>query len=299
MSASPPESPPHRAGVVALLGRPNAGKSTLLNRLLGEKLAIVTAKPQTTRSRLLGILNRPDAQLLLVDTPGFLAGERPLESAMRAVAEEAARDCDVALLLVDAVRGWEPLHAEWLARLAAQGTPVLLVATRCDRPGAARAAWPPPGAEAATAALRTSARSGDGLEDLVSRVVALLPESPAFYPDEELTDRPLRFLAAEAVREAAFEGLGQELPYRIAVEVTDFDESDPKLARIRATILVERDSQKKIVIGAGGERIKAIGIQARREIERLLDRQVHLALWVKVEPGWARKPKRLKSLGYC
>lgn len=292
-------APAHRAGVVALLGRPNAGKSTLLNRLLGEKLAIVTARPQTTRSRLLGILHRPDAQLLLVDTPGFLAGGRPLEAAMRAVAEAAARDCDVALLLVDALRGWEPLHAEWLARLAARGAPVLLVATQSDRPGAERVPWPPPGVEGAAGALRVSARTGAGLDPLLERVVALLPEAPAFYPGEELTDRPLRFLAAEAVREAAFEALGQELPYRIAVEVTEFDESDPALVRIRATILVERESQKRIVIGAGGAQIKAIGIQARREIERLVGRQVHLALWVKPEPGWARKPKRLKSLGYC
>jgi GTP-binding protein Era len=289
----------HRAGVVALLGRPNAGKSTLLNRLLGEKLAIVTAKPQTTRSRLLGILSRPEAQLLLVDTPGFLAGGRPLESAMRAVAEEAARDCDVALLLVDPVRGWEPLHAEWLARLAAQSTPVLLVATQCDRPNAGRAPWPPPGTEAATAALRVSARTGEGVEALLAQAIALLPEGPAYFPDDEFTDRPLRFLAAEAVREAAFEALGQELPYRIAVEVTEFDESAPAIVRIRATILVERDSQKRIVVGRGGEQIKAIGIAARREIERLVGRQVHLALWVKIEPGWARKPKRLKSLGYC
>jgi GTP-binding protein Era len=299
VSERAPDGPAHRAGVVALLGRPNAGKSTLLNRLLGEKLAIVTAKPQTTRSRLLGILHRPDAQLLLVDTPGFLEGGRPLEAAMRAVAEEAARDCDVALLLVDAVRGWDPPHAEWLARLAGQGTPVLLVATQCDRPGAERAPWPPPGTEAAAGAARTSARTGEGLEALLEQVVALLPEAPAFYPDDELTDRPMRFLAAEAVREAAFEALGQELPYRIAVEVTDFEESDPRLVRIRATILVERDSQKRIVVGRGGAQIKEIGIRARREIERLVGRQVHLALWVKLEPGWARKPKRLKSLGYC
>lgn len=298
MSAAQPPAG-HRAGVVALLGRPNAGKSTLLNRLLGEKLAIVTDRPQTTRSRLLGILSRPGAQLLLVDTPGFLTGGRPLEKAMRAVAEEAARDCDVALLLVDAVRGWEPLHGEWLARLVAQRTPTLLVATQCDRPGAERAPWPPPGDEVARGALRTSARTGEGLEALLDRVVALLPEGPAFFPEDELTDRPLRFLAAEAVREAAFEALAQELPYRVAVEVTDFDESDPALVRIRATILVERDSQKRIVVGRGGAQIKAIGIQARREIERLVGRQVHLALWVKVEPGWERKPKRLKSLGYC
>jgi len=289
----------HRAGVVALLGRPNAGKSTLLNRLLGEKLAIVTAKPQTTRSRLLGILHRPDAQLLLVDTPGFVAAGRPLERAMRAVAQEAAADCDVALLLVDAERGWEPLHGEWLARLAALGKPVLLVATRCDRPGAGRSPRTPPGVQGAAGSVRTSARTGEGIDALLAGIVELLPEAPPFYPDDELTDRPLRFLAAEVVREAAFEALGQELPYRIAVEVTAFDESDPALARIDATILVERDSQKRIVIGTGGAQIKAIGVQARRELERLLGRQVHLALWVKVEPGWARKPKRLKSLGYC
>jgi len=288
-----------KAGFVALLGRPNAGKSTLLNRLLGEKLAIVTPKPQTTRSRLLGILTRPDAQILLVDTPGFVAAGRPLERAMRAVAEEAAVDCDVALLLVDAERGWEPLHDEWLARLVALRKPVLLVATRCDRPGADRRPWPPPGVEGAVGALRTSARTGEGLEALVDRVVELLPEAPPYFPEDEITDRPLRFLAAETVREAAFEALGQELPYRIAVEVTSFDESDPALVRIGATILVERDSQKKIVIGTGGAQIKAIGMRARRELERLLGRQVHLALWVKVEPGWARKPKRLKSLGYC
>jgi GTP-binding protein Era len=129
--------------------------------------------------------------------------------------------------------------------------------------------------------------------------VALLPESPPFYPEDELTDRPLRFLAAEAVREAAFEILEQELPYRIAVEVTEFDESDPQIVRIRANILVERESQKRIVVGAGGARIKEIGMRARREIERLVGKKVHLALWVKPEPDWARKPKRLKSLGYC
>ena len=297
MSAA--ERPPHRAGVVALLGRPNAGKSSLLNRLLGEKLAIVTAKPQTTRSRLLGIVTRPGAQLLVVDTPGFLAGTRPLETAMRAAAEEAAGDCDVALLLIAPGAGFEAVHAEWLARLAERQTPVLLVATQCDRPEASALSWPPPEASDSAGALRTSARTGEGTEALIERVVSLLPEAPAFYPEDEITDRPVRFLAAEAVREAVFESLAQELPYRMAVEVVDFDESDPALTRIRANLLVERDSQKRIVIGRGGAQIKAIGMQARGEIERLLGRQVHLALWVKIDPDWLRKPKRLKSLGYC
>jgi GTPase len=296
---SAPPSPSHRAGVVALLGRPNAGKSSLLNRLLGEKLAIVTAKPQTTRSRLLGIVTRPDAQLLVVDTPGFLAGTRPLETAMRAASEEAAGDCDVALLLIGPEAGFEPVHAEWLRRLEERHTPVLIVATQCDRPEAAETPWPPPGAAETAGALRISARTGEGIEALVERIVSLLPEAPAFYPEDEITDRPLRFLAAEAVREAVFESLAQELPYRLAVEVVEFDESDPALTRIRANLLVERDSQKRIVIGRGGAQIKAIGIHARREIERLLGRQVHLALWVKIDPDWLRKPKRLKSLGYC
>ncbi len=297
MSAPPQLA--HRAGVVALLGRPNAGKSSLLNRLVGEKLAIVTAKPQTTRSRLLGIVTRPGAQILVVDTPGFLAGTRPLETAMRAASEEAAGDCDVALLLIGPGAGFEPIHAEWLARLAASHTPVLLVATQCDRSEAAATPWPPPTAAEAAGTLRISARTGEGTEELIERIVSLLPEASAFYPEDEITDRPLRFLAAEAVREAIFESLAQELPYRMAVEVVEFDEADPALTRIRANLLVERDSQKRIVIGGGGAQIKAIGIHARREIERLLGRQVHLALWVKIDPDWLRKPKRLKSLGYC
>jgi GTP-binding protein Era len=289
----------HKAGVVALLGLPNAGKSTLLNRLLGEKLAIVTAKPQTTRSRILGILTRPDAQLLLLDTPGLFEGSRPLDQAMRAATEQAADDCDVAVLLVDPLRGWQPVHGEWLARLRARATPVVLVATHADRPGAADVPWPPPEAEEVAAALRVSSRTGLGIEALIAELAARLPEAPRYYGEEELTDRSLRFLAAEAVREAAFEELAQELPYRIAVEIASFDESDPALARIRANLLVERDSQKRIVVGRGGERAKAIGVRARREIERLLGRQVHLELWVKLEPGWAKRPKRLKSLGYC
>lgn len=288
----------HRCGVAALLGRPNAGKSTLLNRVLGEKIAAVTHKPQTTRSQILGVLSRPNAQILLLDTPGLHEGGRPLDVAMREAAERAAEDCDVAVLLVDPVRGFEPLHAEWLARLAARRIPVLLVATQVDRAEAAAIPWPPAGAESASAALRVSARTGEGVEALLETIEARLPEGPAHYPADQLTDRPLRFLAAELVREAAFFELGQELPYRLAVEVLDYDESDPALTRIRAQLLVERESQKPIAIGRGGEKIRAIGIRARREIESLVGQQVHLDLRVKVDPTWAKRPNRLKSLGY-
>ena len=162
--------------------------------------------------------------------------------------------------------------------------------------GARDAAWWPP--EGCDATLRTSAATGEGLDALVRAVVERLPESPPLYPEDEISDRPLRFLVAELVREAAFEELEQEVPYALAVEVEQYDESRPDLHRIRANLIVERPSQKQIVIGRGGSRIKAIGTRARREIERLVDTRVHLELWVKVEPRWTRKPARIKSLGY-
>ncbi len=287
-----------RAGVVAILGRPNAGKSTLLNRLLGEKLAIVTPKPQTTRSRILGILNRDGAQLLLLDTPGFHESPKALNRALNTVVEEAVDDCDVAVLLVDPAAGWGAGHDALRDRLAKRGVPLVVVGTKADRVEPDAASWPPEGAREAAATLRVSARSGEGIEALLDALVARLPEGPHLYPDDELTDRPLRFLAAELVREVAFEELAQEVPYSLAVEIDSFDESRPDGVRIRANLLVERSSQKPIVLGRGGERIKAIGSEARRRIGALLDRPVHLALWVKVEPRWSRRPKRLKSLGY-
>jgi GTPase len=298
MEAGVADGVQHRSGVVALLGRPNAGKSTLLNRLLGEKLAAVTHKPQTTRTQLLGVLTRPHAQLLLLDTPGLHEGMKPLDVAMREAAEGAAKDCDVAVLLVDPVRGFEALHAQWMEELAVRLRPVLLVATQIDRAEAARAPWPPAEASGASAALRVSARTGEGIEPLLDAIEARLPEGPAHFPPDQLTDRPLRFLAAELVREAAFLELEQELPYRLAVEVIEYDEADPALTRIRANLLVERDSQKPIAIGRGGEKVRAIGVRARRGIEELVGHQVHLELRIKVDPTWAKKPNRLKSLGY-
>ncbi len=289
---------PHRAGAVALLGRPNAGKSTLLNRLLGEKLAIVTARPQTTRSRILGILTLESAQLLLLDTPGLHRGKRPLNTALDAIAHAAAADCDVALLLLDPRAGWSDEEAAVFAELRARGKPVVVAATEGAEPGARSAAWPPAESEGAAATPRISARTGEGLDDLLRELCQRLPESPPLYPADQLSDRPLRFLAAELVREAAFEELGQELPYALAVEILEFREDRPDLTRIRANLLVERDSQKRIAVGTGGQVVKRIGSRARREIERLLGVRVHLELWVKVERNWGRRPKRLESLGY-
>ena len=233
----------HRSGVVALLGRPNAGKSTLLNRLVGEKLAIVTPKPQTTRSRILGILSLEGAQLLLVDTPGHHGGEKSLNLALNELVDEAAADCDLAVLLVDARQEWGADQAGLLAGLRERGTPVILARTKTDLPGVREAAWPPEGAAAADVELRVSARTGQGVEALLRAIVERLPEGPPLYPEDQLSDRPLRFLVAELVREAAFEELSQEIPYSLAVEVLDFDERREDLVRIRANLIVERSSQ--------------------------------------------------------
>lgn len=285
----------HRAGVVAILGRPNAGKSSLLNAILGEKLAIVCAKPQTTRSRILGIKNTPGAQLLFVDTPGLHDSCRALNAILNRQAHEAGDGCDVALVLVDLLAGFGADHAVLLAHLRERGTPAIVAGTKLDRVGAREAPFAPPGAELA---LRVSAHSGEGVPALLDALCERLPESPPLYPEDDLSDRPLRFLAAELVREAATDALEQELPYALAVEIEEFDEFRSDLVKIRANLIVERTSQKKIVIGEGGRRIKQIGIRARREIEKLVGAQVHLELWVKVEPGWTKRPARIKALGY-
>jgi GTP-binding protein Era len=290
--------PLHRSGLVAILGRPNAGKSTLLNRLLGEKLAIVSAKPQTTRSRILGILTLPEAQILLLDTPGMHASERALNKALNEQVDDAVEDCDAALVLVDPRDGWGTDHAALVEGLVRRGTPVIVALTKADVRGASEVAWPPEAVDGPKDWLRVSARTGDGVDALVAALVAALPEAAALYPEDQLSDRPLRFLAAELVREAAFDALAQELPYSLAVEIIDFDEKDPAITRIRANLVLERESQKPIVIGKGGAVIKRIGIRARHEIEQLLDTKVHLALWVKIEPKWQKRPNRLKSLGY-
>jgi GTP-binding protein Era len=210
------------------------------------------------------------------------------------IVDEVADGCDAALLLVDLTRGWDDDEAALADRLARKGTPLLVVGTKSDVARGGAEAWP----EQAPEPLRVSALTGAGIADLLERTLALLPESPSLYPEDELSDRPLRFLGAELVREAAFEVLDKELPYALAVEVVEWDEKRPDLVRIRANLLVERASQKQIVIGSEGRVIKRIGTRARREIEKLVDRKVYLELWVKLEPKWSRRPNRLKSLGY-
>lgn len=287
----------HRAGVVALLGRPNAGKSTLANRLLGEALSIVSAKPQTTRSRMLGVLSLPEAQLVLLDTPGFLTGARidrgagALGRALSAIAHDVAENCDLALLLVAPGVPFDEAHQVLCAKLERRGTPLLVAATQRDRAGAHQ---PPP----ARAELEVSARSGLGMDALLAELVQRLPESPPLYDADTLTDRSLRFLAAECIRGVVFEALDQELPYAIAVEIMEWDESRPQRTHIRARLLVERASIQGMVIGKGGAMIKKLGGRARVLLEAMLERSVYLELRVKVEARWSSRPQRLRALGY-
>jgi GTP-binding protein Era len=292
------DAPVTRAGFVGLLGPPNAGKSSLLNAFLGERLAIVTAKPQTTRSRILGILPRSGAQLLFLDTPGRHKTPKKLNDQLNAVVDDVTRDCDVALLLVDRVTGWNDVHDDLVAALRAAERPTLLVGTKSDLPRAKQSPWPPPEAPEDWPRFAISAQQGEGLEALLDAVAAMLPESPALYDEDQLTDRPVRWLCAELIREALFQLLDKELPYSMAVEVLRFDESNPRLVKIGANLLVERDSQKRIVVGRGGAMIKKIGIRARGSIESWLGHQVHLELFVKVDPAWAKNSQRIEELGY-
>jgi len=291
-------SKPFRSGVVALLGLPNAGKSTLMNCLIGERVAIVTPKPQTTRSRILGVLNREGVQVLFMDTPGIHKGKGALSDVMNEAAATAAADSDLSLLLIDRTKGWEPLHSFLLAQFLAKGTPLFLVGTKQDLTAARRLAWPPPEASQVTSIFSISALRQEGVDELLKAVIERMPEGPPFYPEDQLTDRSTRFLVSELIREACYRELEQELPYAVAVQVESFDESSEDLVRIRATIFALRESQKRMVIGRGGQMIKAIGSGARREIEAFLGNKVYLELRVKVDPEWAKKKKRLEALGY-
>ncbi len=283
---------PHRCGTVALLGRPNAGKSTLLNALLGEKLAITAARAQTTRGRLLGVETRPDAQILYYDTPGVNRGQARFNRALSERALLTAGDVDVRLLLFEARAQWDEPE-ERIAELGAP--PMLLVRTKSDlsrgRP------TPVPEPERFAAILECSSVTGAGLDELRHRVVALLPEGPPLYPEDTLTDAPMRFLAAEQIREVVFESYRDEIPYAIAVEVESYKESGDEL-RVRANLLVEREAQKAIVVGSGGRMLKRVGIEARERLTRLTGLRTHLNLWVKTDRNWSKRPKRARELGY-
>lgn len=282
-----------RSGFVAVVGKPNVGKSTLLNRLVGQKLAITSAKPQSTRDRITGILTSGDTQIVLVDTPGLIEPGVPLQHVMRATALQALRDADVILHLVDGTER-HPVSLTELAAGGARSAPVLVARTKADLLGdeqRARALVETPGA------CLVSAVTGEGLDDLRTRLTALVPEGPFLYPEDDVSTQHLRFFAAELVRETTLEQLDDEVPHAIACTIEEFRE-DRSPVYIRAVIYVERDSQKRIVIGHGGARIREIGRAARLKIESLLSSPVYLDLWVKVLPNWRRDQDALRRLGY-
>ena len=289
-----------RCGFVAIVGAPNAGKSTLMNRLTGAKLSIVSPKAQTTRLRVLGILRRGESQILLVDTPGIFRPRRRLDRAMVAAAWTGAADADLVLLLVDAKTGVTGQVGEIADRLGQRGGLLWLVLNKVDLvapprllPLVAMLARRAPFAET----FMVSAATGDGLDRLLDRLAAAMPEGPHLYPDDELTDLSDRRLAAELVREQIFLQTHEEVPYGATVETESWQDRPDGSVRIEATVYVARPGHKAILIGERGARIREIGARARAELTRLLERPVHLFLNVKERAGWDEEAARLRALG--
>ena len=285
-----------RAGIVTVAGRPNAGKSTLLNRLVGQRLAITSPKPQSTRERVVGLITDADTQIILLDTPGLLEPAYALQTSMREASRKALGDADVIVHLIDALDGVvETLAAAaGLDSAAAPRAPTVLVFNKSDGLTAGRRAAllaENPGAAV------ISALTGDGVPALLDHIRALLPQHPFYYDAEDLSTQNMRFFASEMVRESALEQLEDEVPYSVACEIEEFRETRSPVY-IRAVLHVERDSQKRILIGAGGSRIKAIGTRARGKIEALIGSPVYLDLHVKVLPNWRRDANALRRLGY-
>ncbi len=291
----------YRSGFVTIIGRPNVGKSTLLNRILGEKIVITSDKPQTTRNRIQGIHTLPDAQIVFIDTPGIHQARSRFNRAMMDAALSSVKGVDAVLLLVDAVTCGLKKDDLLLDVIRGAGAPVILVVNKIDLVEKEKllelisfhaSLFP------FKEIVPVSAATGDGVELLVRLVSDLLPEGVPFYPDDILTDVPERFVVAEMVREKVFRFTRDEIPYSTAVTVDSFTERPDGLVSISATIIVERDSQKGIIIGRKGEMLKKIGMRSRSDIERLLDTRVFLELFVRVDRDWRESRRALKELGY-
>jgi GTP-binding protein Era len=289
-----------RCGYVALIGAPNAGKSTLLNRLVGQKLAIVSPKVQTTRSRLLGIATDDNTQLIFVDTPGIFAPRRRLDRAMVAAAWAGASDADVTVLLVDVEHGLDPDTRHIIERLKMEKCPAILALNKIDLVPREHLLGLVAEASKLAAFERVfmiSGLNGDGVADLRRHLAELMPRGPFLFPPDQLSDAPERWLAAEVTREQIFLQLHDELPYSITVETESWQDRPDGSVRVEQVIYVRRQSQRAIVLGEGGKRIKTIGARARAELGAMLDRKVHLFLFVKVREGWLDDPERFRSIG--
>jgi GTP-binding protein Era len=290
----------HRCGTVSLVGRPNTGKSSLLNRLVGEKISIVSPRPQTTRHLVRGIVTRPQCQYIFVDAPGNPPRLKSvLHKALNRRVAEAASEADVVLFVAEALR-YGPEDRAALERIPAAQKAIAVV-NKVDTVKRAAELIPYLERLAKTrdfiAVVPVSARTGKNVPALLGVLAEALPAGPAAYPQDQLTDRDERFFAAEMLREKLFESLGEELPYRCEVMIDSFKE-EGRLRRIEASILVERDSQKAIVLGKGGERLKAMASAARRDLERLFQGKVYLGVWVKVRRAWTDDARVLRQLGY-
>src|SRR5262245_19533409 len=287
-------------GFIALIGAPNVGKSTLVNALVGAKVAIVTHKAQTTRALLRGIAIEGAAQLVFIDTPGIFAPRRRLDRAMVATAWSGAHDADIVAILIDAKRGLDEEADAILGELAEVRQPKVLIINKVDlvpRPNLLALAADVNARENFAATFMVSALTGDGVGDLRAWLAAHAPPGPWHYPPDEISDAPLRSLAAEITREKLFLRLHEELPYRSTVATEQWKELKDGSVRIEQTIYVERESQRKIVLGKGGQTIKAIGAEARHEMAQIVEAPVHLFLFVKVREGWGDDPERYREMG--
>jgi GTP-binding protein Era len=283
-----------RAGIVTVAGKPNAGKSTMLNRIVGQKLSITSEKPQSTRDRIVGIRTTDDTQMVLLNTPGLLEPRYELQRVMRSTALKALADADVVVYVADATLGPPPNLEEAASIPASPDRRVITVLNKIDRVSAGQR-------QALLAdtpnAIPLSALTGEGINELLAAITERLPESPFLYPEDDISTQTLRFFTAELIRETALEQLDEEVPYSVACEIEEFRE-DRSPVYIRATIYVERDSQKRILIGEKGSRIRDIGRAARAKIERLVGSAVYLDLWVKVLANWRRDARALERFGY-
>ena len=295
-------SPPTRAGLIAIVGRPNVGKSTLLNALLGQKISITSRKPQTTRHRILGILTEGHQQAILVDTPGLHSDEkRAINRLMNRAASSSIAEVELVMFLVEGTH-WTPNDELVLNKIKNSGSACILVVNKIDNISEKDDLLPHlqklGEMHDFTNIVPISASKGQGVDTIRKLCLASLPEGDFWFPEDHITDRSSRFMASEIIREKLIRFTGDELPYSITVEIEQFKMDNKGIIHINALILVERDSQKRMVIGNKGERLKTIGQEARRDMESLFENQVFLETWVKVKSGWADDERALRSLGY-